>query len=54
MEYKEKSRVEEDVKLIGVDEANTDFMYSNIWNKVFRHVLVKLENNHQLAHVLMK
>lgn len=37
----------------GTKEANTNFVYSDIWNKVFRHVLVRLENEHQLAHVLM-
>lgn len=37
-----------------VDSVDFEWVYSNIWDKVFRHVLVKLENKHQLAHVLMK
>ena len=42
-----------DAVTTGTETANTDFVYTDIWNKVYRHVLVRLENERKLAHILM-
>lgn len=42
-----------DAVTTAVNDVDSTFSYTEIWDKVFRHVLVRLENEHQLAHILM-